>query len=82
MKSIRNLMHSARYFLIQSLKDPVLLSSTRELKLQKYRGVLRPSLPIPTLKPTMLAKPQLQEPEATPDWAVQVGQVVWAGGVG
>ncbi|CAG2054453.1 unnamed protein product [Timema podura] len=41
----------------------------RDMKLQKCRGIVRPPLPIPGLKPPTLLKPA-PEPENVPEWAV------------
>lgn len=50
--------------------SPAVVKIRRDLKLQKYRGIMRPSIPLPGLKPALLTKPSTAEPENTPEWAV------------
>ncbi|XP_050722344.1 helicase domino-like [Eriocheir sinensis] len=50
--------------------SPAVVKIRRDLKLQKYRGIIRPSIPLPGLKPALLTKPPTAEPENTPEWAV------------
>lgn len=50
--------------------SPAVVRIRRDLKLQKYRGIVRPSIPLPGLKPALLTKPPAAEPENAPEWAV------------
>nr|XP_045582866.1 helicase domino-like isoform X2 [Procambarus clarkii] len=50
--------------------SPAVVKIRRDLKLQKYRGIVRPSIPLPGLKPAILTKPPAAEPENTPEWTV------------
>ncbi|KAG0717332.1 Helicase domino [Chionoecetes opilio] len=50
--------------------SPAVVKIRRDLKLQKYRGIIRPSIPLPGLKPALLTKPPAAEPENAPEWAV------------
>lgn len=62
-----SLLHAPR-----SLFDrpsPALIKMRQELKLQRYRGLLKPSFPT-LVKPTLPVKPPA-EPEHVPDWLVQ-----------
>ncbi|CAH1401524.1 unnamed protein product [Nezara viridula] len=63
-----SLLHAPR-----SLFDrptPALIKMRQELKLQRYRGLMRPSIQGIANKPTVPLKP-LPEPEHVPDWLVQ-----------
>lgn len=51
--------------------SPAVVKIRRELKLQKYRGIVRPSISLPGgLKPALLTKPPTAEPENVPEWVV------------
>lgn len=61
------LMHAPR-----SLFDrpsPALIKMRQELRLQRYRGLMRPAVQN-MLKPQLPVKP-LPEPEHVPDWVIQ-----------
>ncbi|XP_064088825.1 helicase domino-like [Macrobrachium nipponense] len=50
--------------------SPAIVKIRQALKHQKYRGIVRPSIPLPGLKPSLLTKPPVAEPENAPEWTV------------
>ncbi|KAK7077901.1 hypothetical protein SK128_004066 [Halocaridina rubra] len=50
--------------------SPAIVKIRRDMKLQKYRGIVRPTIPLPGLKPSLLTKPPIAEPENAPEWIV------------
>ncbi|XP_066970320.1 helicase domino isoform X4 [Macrobrachium rosenbergii] len=50
--------------------SPAVVKIRQALKHQKYRGIVRPSIPFPGSKPSLLTKPPVAEPENAPEWTV------------
>ncbi|XP_067010530.2 helicase domino [Anabrus simplex] len=49
--------------------SPALIKMRRDMKLQKYRGIVRPPIPMPGLKTPTMAKP-VPEPDHVPEWLI------------
>lgn len=49
--------------------SPALIKMRRDMKLQKYRGIVRPPVPMPGIKPTPALKP-VPEPDHVLEWMI------------